>query len=438
MNEFLDELESKIDALDEKERKKIVKKYQRIVEEKIKEGKTEVEVIEEFGSVDDIAKKICEDYHVNLVNRKKSFKDTLNKGIEEGAKFLAKTCEEIAEYTKSSTKDKLLVTFFEILLKIIVLIILFMLFKIPFILVQSGLDFVFGLLFYPFDTTLSIIFEYIISILYLVSCIASSIYMFKGYFINDITQAKDEEKLGELKQDKKEHSGKNINYAIVIIKTLIMIIIIIPMIFLNLTFLTLALLALFFIIKGISVVGLAIILLSFFLLTLIMTNYVADAIDNRNRNHMFPLCISVISLIIGIVLFVDDLIGYNYPEQLTNSHFETVTETLTLEVDKSTEFILLDGEVEYVVDNNIQDNKVLVEVTYYDDFVDIIFQETIGEELDSIVVYSKADDLNIDDYIRMYNNILKDLQDNNIFKYSDLDTYNMIIHCNEMTKELIK
>lgn len=437
MSEFLDKLESKIDALDENERKKIIKKYQREIEEQMKDGKSEKEAVDELGNVDEIAKKICEDYHVNLVNRKKTLKETINSGIEASAKFLANTCEEVIDYSKSATKDNFLVTFFEILLKVVILIIVFMLLKVPFILVQSGVTFVFDLLFYPFNITLIELFEYIISVLYGAACIAASVYMFKGYFTKEVLPEKIPEEKEEPKE-KKEVAKRNINYAVGIIKALIMIIVIIPMIFLNIIFLALTILAVFLIIKGVSVIGLAIILLSFFLLTLIMTTYLTDAMDNRDRNHLFALCISVISLIIGIVLFVDDLMGYNYPNTLDNCHFETTTESVTIDIEKETDFIFLEGNVEYVVDNNIKDNTVLLEVTYYEDFVDILLQRLIGEETDRLIISSQDKNLNADDYIFMYDNMIKDLQDNNIFNYSELDNYKILIYYNETTKELVK
>ena len=158
MSDFLEKLETKIDALDEKERKKIIKNYQVMIEEKMNEGLTEKEAIKSFGNVDDIAKEICSDYHVNLVNRKVTLKDKINKGVHIGAEFLAETCQDVIDYSKEATKDKPLVTLFELILKIIILLVLFTLYKIPFVIIYTGLDFVFSMLFYPFNFTLITIF----------------------------------------------------------------------------------------------------------------------------------------------------------------------------------------------------------------------------------------------------------------------------------------
>lgn len=437
MSEFLEKLETKIDALDEKERKKIIKKYQVMIEDKMKDGLTEKEAIKSFGNVDDIAKEICDDYHVNLVHRKVTLKEKINGGIHTSAEFLAETCRDVVDYSKETTKDKPLVTFFEIFLKIVILMVLFTLYKIPFLLVQTGLDFVFELLFYPFNFTLSVIFDYVISILYLGACIASSVYMFKGYLEHDLLGSNKKVK-EEDKEEKKEVSRKGINLATGFIKLLLMLIVIMPMIILCLIFLSLTILAVFLVYKGVAVIGLSIILLSFFLLTLIVTTYITDAIDNKERNHFFALCISIISLIIGGVLFVDDLVSYNYPKTLEESNFKSTVETLNVDIERVTSIISLDGDVEIVVDDKIVDNKLVFEATYYDEFTDVVLKTYLNEEEDQIVIYAEPDTYTISTYMTLYRNVVDDLKNNNIYNYDELGDYKITIYCNEKTKELIR
>ena len=437
MSDFLEKLESKIDALDEKERKKIIKKYQMMIEEKMNEGLSEKEAIKTFGSVDDIAKEICSDYHVNLVNRKVTLKEKINGGIHTCAEFLAETCKEVADYSKSATKDKPLVTFFELGLKIVILLVLFTLYKIPFVLIYTGLDFIFSMLFFPFNYTLITIFEYIVSVLYFGACVATSIYMFKGYFERDLISPKEKKELSENIEEKKEVSKKGINFALVFVKVMLMLIVVMPLIILSLIFLALTILAVFLVVKGISVIGLSIILLGFFLLTLIVTTYVTDAIDNKEKNHFFGLCIAIISLIIGCVLFVDDLVGYKYPKTLEGSYFKTTVETLNVDIEKKTTIIPLDGYLEIIVDDSIVDNKLVFEAAYYDDFTDVILKTYINEEDNQIVVYTEPDEQTVSTYITLYNGIIEDLKENNIYNYNELGNYKLKVYCNEKTKELI-
>lgn len=437
MNDFLEELESKIDALDEKERKKIIKKYQVMIEEKKEDGLTEKEAIKELGNVDDVAKEICNDYHVNQVNRKVTLKEKINNGIHTSAEFLAETCQEVIDYSKEATKDKPLVTFFELLLKIVILLVLFAFYKIPFVLLDAGLKTVFEMLFYPFNFALAEIFEYVVAVLYFGVCVATSIYMFKGYFEKDMF-AKKKEKEIENDTEKKEVSKVGINFAGIFVKILLMVIVVMPMIVLCLVFLALTILAVYLVCKGIAVIGLSILLLSFFLLTLIITTYVTDAIDNKDRNHFFALCISIISLIIGGVLFVDDLVGYNYPKTLEESNFKVTVETLNVDIEKETALISLDGELELIVDNSILDNKLVFEATYYDSFTDIILQTYVNKEENQIVIYTEPDEYTVSTYMEIYNNVVEDLKNNNIFNYNELSKYKIKVYCNEKTKELIR
>lgn len=433
MENFLEELERKLNVIDEKERKKIIKNYQRQIEEKIHDGKSEEEAINELGDIDEVAKEICETYHVNFKNRKKNFREVLNEGIENVAIFLADTTRDIINYSKENTKNKLGVTFFEILLKILILIMAFMVLKLPFIILEEGIETVSDLLFYPFNNSLNVIFEYIISVIYLALCIAASIYLFKGYFTKDTNVV-----LADKKEDKKEEETlKKPNYAIMIIKMIIMVVVMIPMILLNILFLLLTVLAIYLVFKGVALVGLSILLLTLSLLSGVMTATLSDAIDNKNRSHLFALTISIISLIIGIVLFVNDLMSYNYPKTLEDSHFPTLTETIDLEVDKETNLYFPNGKAEYIIDDSIKDNIILLEVTYYDDFVDIIVERQLGEEKNNFVVMSRDDDLDVGDYVFMYETILEDLKDNNLFKYDDLDQYKVTVYCNTKTEELL-
>lgn len=436
MSEFLDKLESKLYAIDEKERKKVIKKYRRLIEEQIKEGKEEEEVIKSYGDIDDLAEEICSDYHVNLISHKTPLKKKINDGIEESAKFLAETTKDVIKYSKEFTTDKFLVSFFEILLKILVLIILFSLFKIPFIVLQIGADFVFELLFFPFNAILLEVFDYIIAIAYGICCIAVSIYMFKGYYIENKEPKQDVIDDNEVK--KETVSKRGINYTTLIVKAILILVVVVPLIALTVIFLGLTALAIFLVFKEVPVIGLSVLLLSFFLLSLNLVVYVTDLLDKRERNYLFVLCISILSFIIGSVLLVDDLLNYNYPKNLEESKFATVTETINLEINKDTEFDFIGSEAEYIIDNDLKDNQVIVEVTYYDDIVDIVIDEMNDEDYKIIYFYAQSDDYNFGDYRFIYETIIDDLKENNIYDYSELYKFGVKVYWNETTKELVK
>ena len=54
MEKFLENLESYLTALEESEQKKIIKRYQKELEEKIADGMSEIEAIKSLGDMDRI------------------------------------------------------------------------------------------------------------------------------------------------------------------------------------------------------------------------------------------------------------------------------------------------------------------------------------------------------------------------------------------------
>jgi Predicted membrane protein len=441
MNEFLEKLDREISVLEEVERKKVIKKYQKEIENKTKEGMSEAEAIKSIGEIDEIVTGIYSDYHINseYKSEKKPLGAMINDCINSGAKVLTDFCQELIEYTKKNTSDRPLETFFEVILKILMLVMIFMVLKLPFILVEEIFGWGFNLLFYPFNVVLKGILEFVLAIVYLICCISLGIAMFKNYY----NPKKEENKNVDIPQNKEEvkivKAKKEINnYAYVILKTFIYLIIIIPLIFLDITFLALSIFAGFLVFKGVNIIGLTIVLVGLFLLTTVMTNYITDAIDNTYKSHFFALCISIIAIIIGAILFVDNLMGFSYPKDLTRSRFILTNETLIIDVDYELNISSTGGKVKYEIDNSLKDNELLIEYSYYDEYTDVIFNRYEGNDRDYLVIYSTSDEINLKNSISFYQNALEDLKANKIYNYLDLKRFKATIFCNEKTKELLK
>jgi ABC-type multidrug transport system fused ATPase/permease subunit len=447
MNEFLSGLDNRISVLNEEERKKIIKKFQKEIEKNIKDGMSESEAIEKLGDIDIIVEKIYSDYHINkdFKSDKKSLGQKFNDLIKTCAEFLTEFCQDLIKYAKNNTKDKPLEAFFEILLKILLLIMAFMIIKIPFIIIEEFLAWVFGLLFYPFDYVLSGLSEFVLAILYFICCILLGIATFKNYYNKDekvienkkkdnTASQKTEEDNKEIKEETKIYN----NYAFLILKIFLYIIVIIPLIFLNIVFLALALFAGFLVFKGVNIIGLAVLLFGLFMLILTVTNYITDTLDNKPKNHTFALIVSVLSLIIGVVLFIDNLFKFNYPDGLDKSRFINTNETTIINIDKKSEITAVDGNITFEVDNNLIDNEILVEVSYYDELIDVVIERYDGKDTNYILLYPTDDNINFKTVRYFYESALEDLKSNNIFNYEDLRKFKVKIFCNEKTKELLK
>ena len=122
---------------------------------------------------------------------------------------------------------------------------------------------------------------------------------------------------------------------------------------------------------------------------------------------------------------------------ILRSYFKTTVETLNVDIEKKTTIIPLDGDLEIIVDDSIVDNKLVFEAAYYDDFTDVILKTYINEEDNQIVVYTEPDEQTVSTYITLYNGIIEDLKENNIYNYNELGNYKLKVYCNEKTKELI-
>ncbi|MEF2783271.1 MAG: DUF1700 domain-containing protein, partial [Clostridium sp.] len=80
--EFLRVLERKLDVINEKERKDIIDEYRTHIEMKMQEGKTEEEVIQDFGDIDELVEEILDAYKINTQRVNQSFDAKLNKVLD--------------------------------------------------------------------------------------------------------------------------------------------------------------------------------------------------------------------------------------------------------------------------------------------------------------------------------------------------------------------
>lgn len=434
MEKFLESLESRLSILEESERKRIIQRYQKEIEEKLKDGLEEKDAIQSLGSLDSIIEEIYKEYHLDekYVKENNNVGGKLNNAIRKCAVFLSDTCAEIAYYVTHISNNSL-ETFFEIFLKILLLIIVFLVLKIPFLLLEDLCYYLFGFLFYPFDSILLNLSDFVIGIIYLMLCISLGIYMFKGY----ATQIKDKnnEKKKEEKTEPIKSSKEARNYAYAILKVMLYIIAIIPLILLSIVLIGLTLFAFFLVYKGVNVIGLAVFLIGLVFLNIIVTTYITDALDNRSRSHTLALIVAVIALISGSILLVDNLMSFEYLKTLEESSFQPFVESRTIEIPQNIEVTNYSGEVEFILDNSIRNNEIILEVEYYDNLYGIFVEK--DEEDSNLWIYTIRDDFEVGNIHYLYHNSLEDLKNGKIYNYQKLNTANVKIYGNEETSKLV-
>lgn len=441
MYEFLNKLESKLSVLEETERKKILKRYQDKIEKNIANGMSEEEAISALGSLDDIVEELYKEYHINdkYSKQNKGFGEMINGWITSFASMLSIFCKDIAEHVKNNSKENTLELIFEVILKIIVLIMAFMVLKIPFIIVEETFLMVFRLLFYPFNSALGMLLQFILGVMYFACCLGLAIAMFKDYYKKEaVTETKKkEEKVVPVEIEKETAPKEDKNHLFVFIRVILYIIVIIPIICLNLSLLVLTLIAGFLVYKGVSIIGLAILLFGLFLLSTVITSYITDALDNKVKSHTISMVLSLVAIFVGTIVFIDNLANFNYPKDLSSSSFLARVETVTVEV-KEPIIISSDQKVKYKIDNSMVDNEILIEITHYKKIVDVRVESYTDAKDEYLLIYSVTKDLQIDMVTYLYENALYDLQNNNIYNYNDLKKTEVTIYCNKTTRELLK
>lgn len=126
--EFLSQLDRKLQIINERERKDIIDEYRSHLEMKIRDGKSEEEATADFGDIDELVDEILDAYKINT-NQVHNKDDKLDSFLDD----LFKKCKNIiSSITSLDTDDvvKLLFEFFVVLLLLWII-------RIPFEIVSS-------------------------------------------------------------------------------------------------------------------------------------------------------------------------------------------------------------------------------------------------------------------------------------------------------------
>ena len=117
--EFLDKLREKISILKKEEQDDIINEYREHIEEKLKKKEKEEKIIEELGSVDEIAKEILDAYKINEEYTTKNA----------GARFF-ETCNNVIETIVEKFANKSFSDIMKFILEILVILLLIFILKL--------------------------------------------------------------------------------------------------------------------------------------------------------------------------------------------------------------------------------------------------------------------------------------------------------------------
>lgn len=441
---FVKLLKSKLSILEESEIADIIEEYSDIIEEKIKNGKTEEEAIADFGDIDELAKEILKAYKVNPKFAEKEESD-LGKDFEsfvkKGANKLTDFTKNVAEEIKKDGHNISIEFIFEIIIKVIVLLIILAVLRLPFMFISYLGESILGAVFFPIDAILSFIWNFIVWILYIISCVLVGIAMFKDNIRVEENPKKKESKKKEDKEksektEKKEiesivsnetskesHLGNNlVKILIMITKLFVFLILIFPLWCIICGICLAIILLIYYLIIGINCWGILLIAigcLSFFA----HANHVIYNIMKGKKNYYaIPLLISVLFVGVGSLLTFNTIRNFDYEVYQEEKNIEKFVYT----IDKNTN-VYLDDKYEVVIDNSLEDGQIIIQASYYEEYKNIIDRTNAN----AIRITSSMN--RKDRFWKLYDQVIEDLKNYHFVDYSDIDTVHYKIKANTNT-----
>lgn len=459
--EFIKLLEQKLDILDEEELKDIINEYKDTIDEKVKHGKTEEEAVEDFGSIDELAKEILKAYKINpkYGEKKDNVKEVINDCeslIKRSAKKLANFSKSIVDDFKNSNNNLTIELIFEILIKGILLLVLFAILRLPFEFINYLGESILDIAFYPLDSILVFVWKVVLFLLYFVCCVLISIAMFKQYFNNENIDVKEQKSKKQIKkkevESKPESENKKEKVVVkdsvssvigkvlkVIFQIFIILIGLVPLWMMIFGVVIVLVLSIYYLCIGINTVGILIGSIGVSVLLGYVANIFHSLAFNRRKVYFFPFIISLVLIAVGSLLTIDMITHVEYINDAPKSDFSKVTDKYEFDIDKHV-LVHTYQNTSFTIDDTLEDNKMKVLVTYYDELGKVNYYTTDASG-DVDYNYIKFYNEGMEDYNsnwKMYNLVIDNLKKNKFYKYNSLYDWNVEIFANEKTMELIK
>lgn len=435
--EFLKKLEKKLEILSMEEREDTINEYRDIIDEKMKHGKTEKEAVKEAGDVDELAKEIIEAYKINPDYKKnnKSFAEGAEEAVKKGAKKLSEVTEEVVDNIKNTNFEFTTENVFELIIKIIFVLIALAILKIPFYIVESLVTNIFE--FGIFGSVTSFLFKFMIEIAYLVVCVLIVLNLIQKYTSKDRKKNKQEEYSNEEREEelvkekrpkKKDNKITFGDVALVIVKVFVVLCFIIPLFSLMIAFSIAIACIIYLMFKGIYAYGILILIIG---LLSFCSNFVTLIfhIMNGKKIHFYPFVISFIVTLLGCFMTIDYISQFQYINELDETRYHITTTTYEEEITKNTRIYYVD---ELKIDNTLPDQKIRIEVTYSDEYMGISKNRVDSSNLTKIIFMR-----DVIHTISINQDILEDIKNKTIYNYELLTDARIVVYANENTATYI-
>ena len=345
---------------------------------------------------------------------------------------------------------------FEIILKVIILLIFLAILKIPIYFASELGSSVFRIGVEPFATIFSWIWKGLIEIVYLGICVLLIVKLITDYSKKDKTSktnskvknTKIEEKTNskvkntkieekttkENKKVKKNDTFETI--VLILVRLFVIFTIIIPLVFVAFLFIVGLVILIYLLCKGIGVYGFLIATLGCLGFIICIIDLIYRGLIADKKIYLYPFLINILLIIIGGVMSISYIFDFEYHDSLPQNRYETKTEIFMEDIDKKTS--ISNYKTEIIVDNSIEDNKIKAEVTYYPKFVSIEKHEDTDEDKDYISFVTNEKDTTFSLNNKYTKMIMKDIKKKKIYNYNEFNDVKVKIYVNEKTKDLVE
>lgn len=445
---FIKKLKNNLNVLEESEVKDIIEEYSDIIDEKIKDGKTEEEAIKDFGDINELSKEILKAYKINpkfIEDDEPEFRQDFEKTIKKGAKKLSNFTKSVVDDIKKH--DNITLEFIcEIVIKIIILLIIYAILTVPFWALLGLGHAIFDIAFFPLDIILNVIWGILVWVLYFVVGVIIAITMFKSNFkVEEVKEEPkkkttksneekntekvkiDETETEENKKSKKKEPVKSSSGTVfatikALIKIFIFIFFILPVIFIIVGLIFAIVGVIYYIIQGLNLWGVLILLIGltcfFIYIYLLLKN-----LFEHQKSRIVLALISAILVAIGTFVTFDT---FKNIEIINDHHYEN--KKYEYIIDGTTVLHLSNiNKLDFNEVESMEDGKIIVDVYYNDNYINIDYYESNPNTVHII------SNLNDENGWEIYNEIIDNLKENKLVDYDSAYQINYVIQGNSET-----
>ena len=445
---FIKKLKNNLNVLEESEVKDIIEEYSDIIDEKIKDGKTEEEAIKDFGDINELSKEILKAYKINpkfIEDDEPEFRQDFEKTIKKGAKKLSNFTKSVVDDIKKH--DNITLEFIcEIVIKIIILLIIYAILTVPFWALLGLGHAIFDIAFFPLDIILNVIWGILVWILYFVVGVIIAITMFKNNFkveevkeepkkkttknneekntekVKIVETETEENKKSKKKEPVKSSSGTVFATIKALIKIFIFIFFILPVIFIIVGLIFAIVGVIYYIIQGLNLWGVLILLIGltcfFIYIYLLLKN-----LFEHQKSRIILALTSAILVAIGTFVTFDT---FKNIEIINDHHYEN--KKYEYIIDGTTVLHLSNiNKLDFNEVESMEDGKIIVGVYYNDNYINIDYYES---KPNTVHIISNINDEN---GWKIYNEIIDNLKENKLVDYDSVYQINYVIQGNSET-----